>query len=100
MRTNSHWSERAACRGLPELFFPPLDEHGNEIGSTVEARKICAHCPVRSECLDAALVTGEEYGIAGGLNARERLSLKRRLYRHIKRDDFLLGLSEVAVTIG
>jgi WhiB family redox-sensing transcriptional regulator len=32
-------------------------------------------CPVRQDCLEAALVRDESYGVWGGLSARER---KRR----------------------
>lgn len=61
------WTEHAVCAQVdPELWFP---EKG---GSTREAKKICAGCPVRTQCLDYALAHGERFGIYGGHSERER----------------------------
>lgn len=67
------WQERALCAQTdPEAFFP---EKG---GSTREAKRICASCEVRSECLEYALAHDERFGIWGGLSERERRRIKRR----------------------
>ena len=67
------WQERALCAQTdPEAFFP---EKG---GSTREAKKVCLTCEVRTECLEAALVNDERFGIWGGLSERERRKLKKR----------------------
>jgi WhiB family redox-sensing transcriptional regulator len=67
------WQERALCAQTdPEAFFP---EKG---GSTREAKRICAGCEVRSECLEYALAHDERFGIWGGLSERERRRLKRQ----------------------
>lgn len=67
------WQERALCAQTdPEAFFP---EKG---GSTREAKRVCATCEVRDECLEYALVKDERFGIWGGLSERERRKLKRR----------------------
>jgi WhiB family redox-sensing transcriptional regulator len=55
----------------PETFFP---EKG---GSTREAKRICAQCTVREQCLDYALEHDERFGIWGGLSERERRRLRR-----------------------
>jgi WhiB family transcriptional regulator, redox-sensing transcriptional regulator len=66
------WQERALCAQTdPEAFFP---EKG---GSTREAKRICAGCEVRAECLEYALTFDERFGIWGGLSERERRKLKR-----------------------
>ncbi|MGH3719900.1 MAG: WhiB family transcriptional regulator [Pseudonocardiaceae bacterium] len=66
------WQERALCAQTdPEAFFP---EKG---GSTREAKRICAGCEVRAECLEYALTFDERFGIWGGLSERERRRLKR-----------------------
>jgi WhiB family redox-sensing transcriptional regulator len=66
------WQERALCAQTdPEAFFP---EKG---GSTREAKRICAGCEVRAECLDYALAHDERFGIWGGLSERERRRLRR-----------------------
>jgi WhiB family transcriptional regulator, redox-sensing transcriptional regulator len=67
------WQERALCAQTdPEAFFP---EKG---GSTREAKRVCASCDVRAECLEYALANDERFGIWGGLSERERRKLKRR----------------------
>lgn len=66
------WQERALCAQTdPEAFFP---EKG---GSTREAKKVCQTCEVRNECLEAALLNDERFGIWGGLSERERRKLKK-----------------------
>ena len=66
------WAEDAKClQADPDTFFP---EKG---GSTREAKRICAQCPVRAECLEYALDNDERFGIWGGLSERERRKLKR-----------------------
>lgn len=67
------WQERALCAQTdPEAFFP---EKG---GSTREAKKVCQTCEVRNECLEAALMNDERFGIWGGLSERERRKLKKQ----------------------
>lgn len=68
------WQERALCAQTdPEAFFP---EKG---GSTREAKRVCAACEVRAQCLEAALRNDERFGIWGGLSERERRRLKKRV---------------------
>lgn len=98
--TNSRWDQRALCKNKWDLFFPEVDDDGIEIGSTKEARQICAKCPVRSECLDDAIAGNMQYGIAGGLNYRERQSLKTSIYRHTRRQGFEEALDEVLINFG
>ncbi|WP_345413817.1 WhiB family transcriptional regulator [Pseudonocardia xishanensis] len=69
---DAEWQERALCAQTdPEAFFP---EKG---GSTREAKRICAGCEVRAECLEYALAQDERFGIWGGLSERERRRLRR-----------------------
>jgi WhiB family transcriptional regulator, redox-sensing transcriptional regulator len=66
------WAHEAKClQAEPDTFFP---EKG---GSTREAKRICALCDVRAECLEYALENDERFGIWGGLSERERRKLKR-----------------------
>ena len=68
------WHEQALCAQTdPEAFFP---EKG---GSTREAKRVCAKCDVREECLDYALGHDERFGIWGGLSERDRRKLRRRI---------------------
>jgi WhiB family redox-sensing transcriptional regulator len=77
-RGDLDWQTRAACRrpgAQAEWWFP-------EPRDTVTARnakRICAECPVREQCLADALATGDwDYGIRAGLGPDERRRLRRR----------------------
>lgn len=70
--TDGDWRGRALCaQADPEAFFPTLGD------SAQPARRICAGCPVRQECLDFALAQNEEFGVWGGMSTRERQRLRR-----------------------
>lgn len=47
------------------------------------AREICYRCPVNVECLDWAL-DNEEYGMWGGVAARDRARMRRNAKRPLK----------------
>ena len=69
------WRRRAGCTGYPtEWFFPPAGPPGE---GAIEARRLCAGCPVRAECLAYALEAPEEVGIWGGTTANERAATRR-----------------------
>lgn len=66
------WAEDAACRGYDlDMFFT------DSKGGVARAKRICAGCPVREECLDEGLRAedGSRYGIYGGLTPDERTEL-------------------------
>lgn len=64
------WTASALCAQTdPEVFYPEKGE------STLPAKRVCARCPVRSECLEEALSRNERYGVWGGLSERERRAL-------------------------
>ena len=69
------WMRNAACRGEGFDAWFPTDETAEEAAA---ARRVCAGCPVRSECLDYALVGRIRYGLWGGLFPRERSALTRQ----------------------
>lgn len=67
------WVEQAACAGVdPDLFFP---DRG---ASRAAARRVCAGCPVRAECLEYALEAGEKFGVWGGTSEKERRAMRRQ----------------------
>jgi WhiB family redox-sensing transcriptional regulator len=67
------WRDRAGCRGTDlEVFFPGRGEPAEP------ARRICARCPVRQQCLDYAISHGIVHGIWGGLTERDRRALRTR----------------------
>jgi hypothetical protein len=64
------WELRGLCREVdPEIFFPEQGE------SNKDAKRICARCDVREQCLAAALEREEPFGVWGGLNTRQRRRL-------------------------
>ncbi len=77
------WRDSGLCRDEnPELFFPLGGENGHRRSGVnllqeEEAKKVCNRCPVRVECREWALGSGEEFGVWGGLNENERRSLRR-----------------------
>ncbi len=72
-RVDAGWGDKANCKGVdPDLFFP---ERG---ASTRESKEVCRGCTVREECLEFALVSGEKFGIWGGLSERERRRIRRQ----------------------
>ncbi len=61
------WREQAACRTVePDVFFPERGE------SVAAAKRVCAGCPVRDECLEFAEETLQKFGVWGGLSERQR----------------------------
>jgi hypothetical protein len=64
-----------------DQYFDPATDPGTQGKSAAraaaEARKLCAGCEVKNECLAFALDTGEEWGVWGGLTARDRKKLRK-----------------------
>jgi len=80
------WVSRGLCAQTdPEAFFP---EKG---GATAPAKRICAACPVRAECLAWALENGERFGIWGGTSYLERRRLQRQQQRRQQHSDVGAG---------
>jgi WhiB family redox-sensing transcriptional regulator len=69
------WMRQASCRGLGFDAWFSTDEVGEE---TDAARRVCAGCPVRPECLDYALDCSIRHGLWGGLSPSERAALNHR----------------------
>jgi WhiB family transcriptional regulator, redox-sensing transcriptional regulator len=68
------WQARGRCAEIdPELFFP---EKGC---SATQAKRICAQCEVRAECLAWALANPEVQGVWGGLSEKQRRDPRRHL---------------------
>lgn len=66
------WRDSALCaQSDPELFFP---EKG---GSAARAKRVCASCPVRAECLEWSLAYDVRFGIWGGLTEDQRQEVRR-----------------------
>jgi WhiB family redox-sensing transcriptional regulator len=71
---NVAWRQQARCRGVdPAVFYPVSDED-----EALDAKAICAQCPVREPCLEYAIGVREKHGVWGGLTERERRRLVRQ----------------------
>jgi WhiB family redox-sensing transcriptional regulator len=62
--------DAAECRGAPTAIFYP--EQGTGAAAAAAARRTCAGCSLRVQCVETAVATGEHHGIWGGLTVRER----------------------------
>ncbi|MBW4717413.1 WhiB family transcriptional regulator [Saccharothrix obliqua] len=81
------WPDRPCRNTKAELWFgrssnvaDHLRESPNEIVLRLRtAKAICAGCPIRVECLEEELAFGtdNQYGVRGGLTAKERVALLR-----------------------
>ena len=70
--TTQPWMADGLCRDHhPSLFFP-----SDGVGVD-RARRICAECPVKTECLEYALTYRIEHGVWGGASERERRRILR-----------------------
>ena len=81
MYEDTTWRVAALCRGDDAVhFFAPahLERKEERMLRESRARALCSGCPVRVECLESALASGEPHGIWGGLNELQRSHLRRR----------------------
>ena len=69
----SEWMADGKCREYPPETFFPRDGMG-----VIVAQRICATCPVASECLVYALDNHIDHGVWGGASERERRRILRR----------------------
>jgi WhiB family transcriptional regulator, redox-sensing transcriptional regulator len=77
---NLEWQRAALCRGeAGRDFYPPFggERKRDRKARELRAKAVCEGCPVRAECLDHAVNSGERYGVWGGLTSDERLIWRR-----------------------
>jgi transcription factor WhiB len=71
------WQAFAECRDHdPEIWFPVAQSGAVYEDQVAEAKRICARCPVVTECLLEAM-NRIPHGIVGGLTEKERQDLRR-----------------------
>ena len=78
---NYNWEDFAACKDLPKEQkddFYPEKADGRGKKQVNRARKICLDCPVVVECLHAALVTNEQYGVWGMTSPKQRQAMRKK----------------------
>lgn len=83
-RPGLRWYERAICQGQSlQLFYPAGERGSGARGIYRDAARLCARCPVMTECLELALQTegtaggDARYGVFGGLTPIERAALAK-----------------------
>jgi hypothetical protein len=71
----------AACRDVdPDLFFPVEDETAAaRYGRKAKVMAVCAGCPVRARCYQAAAGRREPWGIWGGVDFTPVPGARRRV---------------------
>ena len=79
------WRPKSKCLGQEKLYnsvaYGATEKiHGPDAPKLIaEAKKLCITCPVRSQCLESAMIeesylsASERHGIRGGLTARDRI---------------------------
>lgn len=81
--TDQTWRQRAACRRKPTNDWFPVSTKDQSV-ETLSAKRTCAGCPVRLDCVLAAFRDDDRYGIRGGvdlgtLSAKQRSALRQRV---------------------
>ncbi|MFA9444022.1 WhiB family transcriptional regulator [Egicoccus sp. AB-alg6-2] len=75
---SKEWEERASCRSEdPALFFGPagFESKHDRLQRESAAKAVCSVCPAMAACREYAVVTGEAYGVWGGLGETDRRAL-------------------------
>ncbi|WP_336873902.1 WhiB family transcriptional regulator [Rhodococcus qingshengii] len=63
-----------------ENYWPPTGRTSWPLTAVRPAKRVCAGCEVRVDCLAFALANDERFGVWGGLTASER----RRRYPRVQ----------------
>jgi WhiB family redox-sensing transcriptional regulator len=81
-RPDRYVTALAACKGMPEMFFPP---EGKDTAKAFAERAfaVCDRCPCRDACLAEALACGPSLaGIWGGTTQQQRRWIISRARRN------------------
>lgn len=73
MGMDTTWMATGNCNNHPPAVFFPSDGVGVEV-----AKKICATCPVKDQCLEYALDQRIDHGVWGGASERQRRRLLKQ----------------------
>lgn len=78
------WHQWALCSGMPASAFFGADSDERPTMKRSElsaARRVCAACEVKSQCLEWALnpATREKHGVWGGTSGRQRAVMRKKL---------------------
>lgn len=82
---DDEWKSLGNCVGKDTRIF--FDASRNRKVYEDRMRQICEGCPVRSECLEWALVR-EEFGSWGGMTEKELADIRRERGTHVTRNTY------------
>ncbi|MFE9921607.1 WhiB family transcriptional regulator [Streptomyces sp. NPDC005774] len=84
MIPDTTWLQEAACAGVDPRAFYAEGHHAVE--QVAAAKRICALCPVRPQCAEMAITSGEKWGVWGGMTQTELRQRRRRFTSRAKSD--------------
>lgn len=75
---DQRWQRRAVCHNEPtNTFYVPDGMRGPRVKeATNRALSICADCPVRAQCLEYAMRTGDDSAVLGGTTPKQRRAMR------------------------
>ncbi|MCG0066267.1 WhiB family transcriptional regulator [Streptomyces tricolor] len=82
MIRNLAWLQHAACAGMDVRAFFSSGHHAR--AQVNEARRVCATCPVQTQCAAWAIETGERWGVWGGMSQKQLREKRRRFTSRAK----------------
>lgn len=74
-----NWQKDHACEDMDASIFYPTDK---AVG-VLEAKRICAQCPVKEDCLEHALKYREDFGVWGGTTEGDRVAIRRARRKNV-----------------
>lgn len=82
--TAASWADFANCADMSTALFFPFEHEKpgfvqarNQNPLALEAKRVCAGCDVREDCLEFAITQRIDHGIFGGLDEIERRRFAR-----------------------
>lgn len=82
MIPNLDWLDDAVCAGMDQRAFFATGNHAR--AQVFAAQRVCATCPVRTECRNWAIESGERWGVWGGMSQHELRRKRRRFTSRAK----------------
>jgi WhiB family redox-sensing transcriptional regulator len=80
-KMDESWMSEGACSKSNDTetrkYMSTIFYNERNQSKTLAAKRFCASCPVRQECLDYALAVPHDNGVWGGLTPRERFKVRR-----------------------
>ncbi|MDL5205087.1 WhiB family transcriptional regulator [Streptomyces sp. ALI-76-A] len=82
MIPNLDWLRHAVCAGMDQRAFFATGRHAR--AQVFAAKRVCDACPVREQCREWAIESGERWGVWGGMSQDELRKKRRRFTSRAK----------------